>query len=639
MRRQKVKDDLLTKVLCDYKSQRAHYQKILRRARLMHNKNIIEDCAGDQKKVYAVFKSLMPQPRSCILTADGLEDDTCDTNVVSKICHVNNFFVQKIQHIYSTLNVSNDFISTDHSVFSSKVPLETWGSISKDEILKIMKVLPNKQCSGDIIPTWLFKKCWPAISLFIVDIINASFQTGQFPSRLAISYVTPVLKKHQKNDLQNYRPVASLPFLSKIIEKIVCKRLVHHVKVNLPIEYNLYQSAYKQHHSTETVLLHLKNDILHAFDEGKCMCLVQIDLSAAFDMVHHETLLQRLSTTLNLGHLPFQWLRSYLNNRKQKVVYDGMESSTVDIKQGVPQGSILGPFMFIHYMAPVLEIIKSFNLQCHAYADDIQIYGYFKRGVNQIGLFENIKCCMMKVSKWMLENHLKLNPSKTKMIVFCRPKDDAQYSINIDGYVIHSSDVITSLGVPLDKHLTMSKMVSKICQKGYFFIRSIAMWRRSFDVETCRLLVNSFVVSIFDYCNSLLYGISKKQINHLQKLQSRAAKVIYNNKNCKFNLKSLHWLPIHNRIKYKLLCFAYLHFAGTLPHYLHQLLEHYQPLRQLRSGSQMQLTIHQYRLKYGLDRFAIAAAKEWNLLPLNLKISSCYESFRRGVKTYLFKSC
>ena len=119
-------------------------------------------------------------------------------------------------------------------------------------------------------------------------------------------------------------------------------------------------------------------------------------------------------------------------------------------------------------------------MQCH----DIQIYGYFKKGVDQVGIWENIKLCMMKVSNWMLENHLKLNPSKTEMIAFCRPKDDPQYSINIDGHVIYSSEVITSLGLPLDKHLTMSKMVSNIYQKGYLFIHNIGMWRHLFEVET-----------------------------------------------------------------------------------------------------------------------------------------------------------
>ena len=241
-------------------------------------------------------------------------------------------------------------------------------------IHKIVTQLPNKFCIGDIIPTALFKKCLDNFMPFIVDICNSSFQTGLFPKRLKTSFVTPVLKKKMSNDMSNYRPISSLPLMSKILEKLACTQLINHIENNLPKVYNAYQSAYKKYHSTETLLFHLKDKLMGYLDDEQLVCLVQLDLSSAFDLVHHDTLIQRISTTWNIDGKVKNWLTTYLTNRFQIIVHNGEQSSAQFIGHGVPQGSVLGPFLFTQFIVPVIEIIQSEGISCHIYADDIQMY-------------------------------------------------------------------------------------------------------------------------------------------------------------------------------------------------------------------------------------------------------------------------
>ena len=213
--------------------------------------------------------------------------------------------------------------------------------------------------------------------------------------------------------MKNYRPVSNLPFLSKILEKVVSRVLSEHrARNNLDIP---LQSAYRQHHSTETVLLKVHNDVLRALDRRECVFLVLLDLSAAFDTVDHRQLKSRLEQQFGVSHSALLWLDSYLSNRQQAVTIRGIGSKKRTLKYGVPQGSVLGPELFKDYASPLASLIQSFGVSFHGYADDTQLYITFVPGRDEDIALDKIQRCIAAVKAWMAKIYHKLNDDK----VYC----------------------------------------------------------------------------------------------------------------------------------------------------------------------------------------------------------------------------
>ena len=219
---------------------------------------------------------------------------------------------------------------------------------------------PAKPCELDPIPTSLVKKHIRILAPIICDITNSSFDTGTFLDDLKEALICP-LHKHPSLELElkNFRPVSNLPYLGKIIKKLACKQIIKYTMSTGQME--KCQSAYRQNFSTETALLKVKTDILKAIDKKEVMCLIMLDLSAAFDTVNHHLLLNRLKYRFGMCNKVLAWLESYLTNRTQKVVIqngDGqkVQSASKPLTQGIPQGSILGPILFNLFVAPLGEL-------------------------------------------------------------------------------------------------------------------------------------------------------------------------------------------------------------------------------------------------------------------------------------------
>ena len=199
-------------------------------------------------------------------------------------------------------------------------------------------------------------------------------ETSTFLQNFKEAHVRPLRKKTYlpKNELKNYRPVSNLSFISKILEKIVANRLQAHIKNNHLC--NPLRSAYRKHHSTESALLKVHNDIIISMDKGEVTALTLFDLSAAFDTIDHATITDRLSVWYGISGQAQIWFSSYSQNRLQSVKIKDTFSDKVTLSYGVPQGSVLGPVLFTLYTTPLSAIISSFDINHHLYADDTQIY-------------------------------------------------------------------------------------------------------------------------------------------------------------------------------------------------------------------------------------------------------------------------
>ena len=425
------------------------------------------------------------------------------------------YFNDKISNIRKDLEKAPISTSqTPHDIFikfDGEV-LDSFTEVSEDDIRKIIHSSPTKSCALDPIPTWLLKKCEDELIPILTLIVNTSLSCAEFPKELKRAFLTPLIKKIilDAEILKNYRPVSNLSFLSKLIERIVCVQLVNHLDKNGL--YEVFQSAYRQLHSTETALLRVQNDILQAVDSRGGAILVLLDLSAAFDTIDHETLIRTLDIYCGIRGDPLKWFLSYLKGRVQSVQIGSTFSREQNLLFGVPQGSVLGPVLFTIYTTPLGRIIQRHGLTYHLYADDTQLYMAFKPSdvISKCDAISRIEACVADIRIWMNDNFLKLNDDKTELLIITTREELSKISdISIkvgDQLISPSDDPPRNLGVIFDSTCCLDAHIAKLCRSINFNLYSVGKIRKYLDGPTAEKMINATITSRLDYCNSLLYG-------------------------------------------------------------------------------------------------------------------------------------
>ena len=363
--------------------------------------------------------------------------------------------------------------------------------------------------------------------------------------------------------------------------------------------------------------------------------------------VDHEILLQRLRFNYGLGQPILSWLHSYITNRTQCVRCNNDKSSVSVVVSGVPQGSVLGPLLFLLYTAELLQVIQARNLSGHGYADDTQIYGSCKPS-DVAALRSNMLHCIEDVAAWTSSNRLKLNPAKTEFM--WSATDRMQHYIDkapfvIDGVSIEPLMKVQLLGVTLDSNLSMNSHVSRTISNCFYQLRKLKSIRRSLPTEATKTLISSLVFSRCDNQNGLFVGVAQKQIDRLQQILNASARLIYGGTKrdhiTPLLRDKLHWLRFRQRIAYKLCLIAYKAQRERSPAYIRELIvpaprsAARARLRSARTDIQL-LACPRVRNNYGERGFSFAGPSAWNSLSLATRLSPTLESFKAALKTELF---
>ena len=624
-----------------YMGQCKKVTKMIDEARRKHYNGEIMGCSNDQKALFGIVDKLLHRNSEPLLPSHDSPHELANRFA--------DFFADKILKIRSDLEFikseKDDLHIPQKTTHKPKKLLNHFPRASEAEVLKLIKASPSKSCSLDPMPTWLLKDCIGALLPTITKIVNLSLSSCVMPSQLKNAILSPLLKKMSLDSeiLKNFRPVSNLAFISKLIEKVVAARTMTQI-VDCHL-HELFQSAYRKYHSTETALARVQNDILQCLDGKSAILLVLLDLSAAFDTIDHEILLSILSSRLGITGNALAWFKSYLSQRFQTVNINGAKSVSQELKFGVPQGSVLGPILFTIYMLPLGDILRSHNVQFHQYADDTQLYLRFDPTSDCST--EDCKLvmqrCIEDVRKWMAQNMLKLNNDKTEVLLIgADSKSSCSFgSLQVGSDLIETSKTARNIGVIFDSEMKLETHVKNVAKNASYHIRNIGRIRKFLTKEAAEILVHAFISSRLDYCNALLYGIPITTLSKLQLVQNTAARVVTGttkHEHITPVLKSLHWLPVIQRIQFKILLMTFKCLHGLAPAYLGELIEQYCPVRNLRSQDEQLLVVPKSRLRrYGDRAFYMAAPQLWNALPCALRKSSSVESFKTKLKTYLFK--
>ena len=599
----------------------------------------VEAARGDQKELFKLFDTIFHNNSAQPLPShDSFEQLS---NMFS------DFYATKIEKIRSNISSNNVDGSARVGLLALDkpcqvdVPLTEFHPATADEIRKIINSSPNKSCDLDPIPTWLLNKCGDSLVLLIQGIVNMSLTSAYMPHDLKKAILTPIIKKLflDPEVLNNFRPISNLSFISKIIEKVVASRLNDHMSLNGL--HDMMQSAYKKLHSTESALIYIFDDVLNALDLKRLIMWILQDLSAAFDTVDHTVLLNRLEKRLGIKEKALAWFKSYLSGRTQSVRIKDAYSDEKPLRFGVPQGSVLGPILFSIYTLPLGDILRKHKVPYHFYADDSQEYTFFdiddyKATARQMEMVVN------DLRVWYTHNFLKSNDDKTEVMImsskFC--SSFYKFPIAVGDVLINPSINFKNLGVTVDQNLTMTNHVNNIVRSAFIKLREIYFYRRFLTKDSLTVLVHAFITSRIDYCNSLFTGLPDVLLRKLQSVLNASARLISGTRkydHVTYVLKELHWLPIKQRVKFKLLLTVFKCINGLAPLYLQKRIAFCNNSK-LRSSSKKLLIVPESRTKtYGDRRFSVAAPKHWNLLPNDIRNSPSIEVFKTKLKTYLFR--
>ena len=633
----------LTRTFTEWKKACKHAAKVINDTRNNYYKTRLDQVSGDGKATAGIVDKLLGNEKTPSTLPSGQDPAILATRF-------NEFFSAKVTKIYKDIEdqpVTPPVVEV--TLASPSCHLSDFKPVSDEELWKIIQSMPKKHCSLDAVPSTMVSAALSELLPSISKIVNGSLLSGTVPDSFKEAVVRPSYKGKglDPEDPGSYRPISNLSFVSKIVEKCVSLQLTEYLENNKLLP--RVQSAYRKFHSCETATLKIVNDVALLLDKKSKVILLLLDLSAAFDTVKHSTLLRKLETQYGIGGTALDWFRSYLCNRRTSVMVDGERSSSIDVDIGVPQGSILGPLLFIMYTRELQAIAEMYGLYIHLFADDTQIYTEFNTGTYD-AVVTNLQKCFSHIQSWMKDNYLKLNAGKTEVIILQNSNDDTpgprdvQLQPDKEALVPVSKAAVTpatsarNLGIWFDPLLSMGDNISNIVKACN--IQMVDLWRignklaKPLKIQ----LVHSLIHSRLDYGNALLYGAVGKDLDRLQKIQNSATRFIYGTKKWRGVTqmrKELHFLPVRSRINFRICLLTYKALHGLAPPYLMDLIStRPQDHHPLRDSTKLHLPKHTYTSTE--KAFSICAPIVWNELPRKLRESESLPVFKTLLKTYLF---
>ena len=513
----------------EYKTFRNIYNSLIRKAKMIHWHNTFEISKNDIKQTWKNINNILGRNNDKSNFPDTFTTDNKTYHTNSEIaCGFNTYFVNVGPNLANKISASGT--TTTNTTIETNYPNSFYLTPTTPEEVNniINKMKPKTSFGHDDIAPKLAKATHLSISKPLAHITNLSFQTGIFPSDLKKAKVIPIYKCKDKSNFCNYRPISLLPTFSKIIERLVYNRLYKYIQINKildPVQYG-FQSKL----STEHAIIELQNRIIKNLAENKHCIGIFIDLSKAFDTLDHTIMLNKLYK-YGIRGLAHSWFSSYLHNREQFTDYLSSKSSIENVSCGVPQGSILGPLLFLLYMNDLTSICK----ECRPilFADDTTL---LYNDTDLHNLIQKINNELKLISNWFAINKLSLNIDKTQFISFRtsvtsgEPNMNDSLRLEINGHKISKVDNAKFLGLYFDSKMKWDYHISKKCNQISKTLTVMTKLKNYLPKWTLVTLYNSLILPHMTYGIVAWRNANASLIKRMTILQKRAIRTISGSK-------------------------------------------------------------------------------------------------------------
>jgi exonuclease III len=498
--------------------------------------------------------------------------------------------------------------------------------ITRDTILNYFKKSSKRAVGVDGVGFDILKNAIPVISFPLTKLINQMIENSTFPDALKRSRISPIFKKGDKLDKGNYRPVSILPTLSKLFERILNDQFVEHAESN-----NLcdpLQSAYRKKHSTNTALLHMVDSWVKNMDNGKITGVLALDLSKAFDCISHNSILTSLKTLFKVNDPALKLFENYLSNRKTCIQSGPYKSQIRNVDDGVPQGSILGPTLFISALNDLKRVLP--DLDYHIYADDLTIW---TTGTNTKNIVNKLEEISHGIFKYFAGNGLKLNIAKTQFMYIGtsqKLKNSYPEPLNFLGTVVLPDESLKILGLTLDKNLNFQLYINSVINKCIGKLKFLWRSANQLPKEIKILLYNALVVPHLNYCDSVWdKALTVNLKNRLESIQNRGMKFICNKPRDYSSAalrRELKWITLENTRKLHYNSMIWQSVNGCAPSYLNEMFISTGNVHNY--GTRERIHVRHQRRSLAIKSFSLRAPIEFNALQPYIRCSSSLGVFK-----------
>lgn len=547
----------------------------------------------------------------------------------------NDFFVTVAAKLKEPISNSSHCNEKLKEFCQSKLPENTKfliPEINKEKVQKYLSGIDITKATGiDNIGPRLLKLSASYIADEITSICNKSFETSTFPKIWKEAKVTPLHKNGSCDEANNYRPISILPILSKLIEKHVHDSLLCHLNEHQLLHDT--QSGFRPRHSCETALVHMIDSWLRALDNGKLIGVVLVDFRKAFDLVDQEILLSKLNL-YGVSENTLEWFKSYLKDRRQKVSINNVLSDVKPVTCGVPQGSILGPLMFLIFIND-LPLYTS-NVITDLYADDTTLYDV-SESIEDIQI--NLQLALNNLDAWCKVNGMLVNTDKTKLMLIATPQkrsrlgcDTLNLKYKNDKLKAIESDKI--LGVFVDNNLLWSQHVKHLTKKMASNLWLLSKIKGFLSIQHRIQFYKSYVQPHIDYCNIVWGNTSLTNKCKIFRLQKRACRIIldYNVEDVQRSMTELKIMTIYDRVFFRKAKFMFKVKNGLTPSYISEMFEVRNAddtMPALRSLSSSSYVVPRPSKELFKNSMMYSGSLIWNILPPHVKNTDSVEAFHR----------
>ena len=607
----------------EFKCQRNLVNNSVKAAKREYFSRNIENSKGDLRKTWKLINELSSRQQKTTDIQEvkkGGQSITSASEIAEVFnTHFTNIGERLASEIPKVDKEPESFINPTDKTFSFK-------KIQEKEVFELINKLDKTKATGlDKIPCKILKLAANVVVPSLTLIFNQSIISGVFPREWQSARVTPIFKKGIKTDPENYRPISVLPVVAKIFEKLVFNQFYEYLNNNSLL--TSCQSGFRSLHSTLTALLEATDNWSVNIDNGFLNGVIFIDLKKAFDTIDHDIVLRKLRC-YGADKTALKWFNSYLSNRYQRCQVNGELSGISPINCGVPQGSIIGPLLFLLY---INDLPNCLARACpRMYADDTNITADLKTMLNDE---------LSNLNLWLRANKLSLNITKTEyMIIGSRQRlrattENQIIEVCIEGKKITRVAESKSLGVYIDETLSWKKHMKELSKKIASGIGALKRLMPFISKNTAVIIYKALIEPHFDYCSSVWYGISDTLSKKLQKLQNRAARVITKSTydtSVKPLLNSLNWDDLATRRKKQLLISVFKSIHGLFPSYLQDMFVFRDSSYNIRN-LENKLLLPKPRTNYLKSSISYSGAALWNSLPVEVRSAESLQIFKRKI--------